>query len=160
MEMRNFQNSCRAIWGRLVRLANRRRRSSSRRWLGVSTKKLGTPIAQKHLICLSIHEPCFSDNGELVGTIVSIDHFGNLIININLDDIEKIDNTLPGKELCIIVGGGKISGLSPNYSSAISGHPLAIIGSRGYLEISVNGGNAANHFMVEKGDVVRISTVK
>ena len=98
--------------------------------MGVSTKKLGTPIAQKHLICLSIHEPYFSDNGELVGTIVSIDHFGNLIININLDDIEKIDNTLPGKGLCIIVGGGKISGLSPNYSSAISGHPLAIIGSR------------------------------
>ncbi len=128
--------------------------------IGVSIKKLGTPVAQKNLICLSIPEPYFSDNGELVGSIVSIDHFGNLITNIKLGDLEKIDNTVPGKKLCINVGRDKINGLSPNYSSAIVGHPLAIIGSRGYLEISVNGGNAANHFMVEKGYVVSISTVK
>ena len=128
--------------------------------MGVPIKKLGSPVAQIKLICLSILEPYFSDNGELVGSIVSIDHFGNLITNINLNDLEKIDITVPGKNLCINVGRDKISGLSPNYASAIPGHPLAIIGSRGYLEISVNGGNAANHFMVEKGDVVRISTVK
>ena len=128
--------------------------------MGVPIKKLGTPVAQKNLICLSILEPYFSDNGELVGSIVSIDHFGNLITNINLDYLEKIDNTFPGKKLCINLGGDKISGLSPNYNSTTPGHPLAIIGSRGYLEISVNGGNAANHFMVEKGDIVRISKVK
>jgi len=128
--------------------------------MGVPIKKLGTPVAQKKLICLSVLEPYFSDNGELVGSIISIDHFGNLITNINLNDLEKIDLTDPGKKFCINVGLDKINGLSPNYCSAIPGHPLAIIGSRGYLEISVNGGNAANHFIVEKGDVVRISTVK
>ena len=128
--------------------------------MGVPIKKLGTPVAQNNLICLSITEPFFSDNGELVGSIVSIDHFGNLITNINLNDLEKIVNTIPGKKLCINVGMDKISGLSSSYDSALAGHPLAIIGSRGYLEISVNGGNAANHFMVEKGDLVRVSTVK
>ena len=127
--------------------------------MGVPIKKLGTPVAQNNLICLSITEPFFSDNGELVGSIVSIDHFGNLITNINLNDLEKIVNTIPDKKLCINVGMDKISGLSSSYDSALSGHPLAIIGSRGYLEISVNGGNAANHFMVEKGDLVRVSTV-
>jgi len=127
--------------------------------MGVPIKKLGTPVAQKNLICLSILKPYFSDNGELVGSIVTIDHFGNLITNINIDDLENIHNTVPGKKLCINVGKDKISGLSQNYSSAIPGHPLAIIGSRGYLEISVNGGDAANHFMVEKSDVVRIINV-
>jgi S-adenosyl-L-methionine hydrolase (adenosine-forming) len=128
--------------------------------MGVPIKKLGTPVAQNNLICLSIPEPYFSDNGELVGSIVSIDHFGNLITNINLNDLKKIDLADPGKKFCINVGLDKISSLSPNYSSVIPGHPLAIVGSRGYLEISVNGGNAANHFVVEKGDVVRISIVK
>lgn len=128
--------------------------------MGVPLKNLGTPVAQKNLICLSIPEPYFSDNNELIGAIISIDHFGNLITNINFNDIEKINNIFPGKKLCINVGRDKISNLSPNYDSAIVGHPLAIIGSRGYLEISVNCGNAANHFMVEKGDLVRISTVK
>jgi len=128
--------------------------------MGVPIKKLGPPVAQNKLICLSILEPYFSDNGELVGSIISIDHFGNLITNINLDNLEKIDHTVSDKKLCINVGRDKITGLSQNYSTAMTGHPLAIIGSRGYLEISVNGGNAANHFMAEKGDVVRISTVK
>jgi S-adenosylmethionine hydrolase len=128
--------------------------------MGVELKKLGTPDAQKDLICLSMPAPYFTDNGDLVGSIVSIDHFGNLITNINLDDIEKMDHTVSGKKLYINIGSDKISGLSLNYSSAISGHPLSIIGSRGCLEISVNGGSAANHFMVEKGDVVRISTEK
>ncbi|MEA3437452.1 MAG: SAM-dependent chlorinase/fluorinase, partial [Thermodesulfobacteriota bacterium] len=125
--------------------------------MGVPIKKLGTPVAQNKLICLSILKPYFSDNGEIFGSIVSIDHFGNLITNINIDDLEKINNTVPGKKLCINVGRYKISGLSQNYSSTVSGHPLAIIGSRGYLEISVNVGNAAIHFMVEKGDIVRIN---
>lgn len=126
--------------------------------MGVELKKLGTSVAQKDLICLSMPEPYFSDNGELVGCIVSIDHFGNLITNINVGDLEKLNHTVSGKKLCINVGSDKISGLSPNYHSAILGHPLSIIGSRGCVEISVNGGSAANHFMVEKGDVVRIST--
>ncbi len=128
--------------------------------MGVELKKLGTSVAQKDLICLSMPESYYSDNGELVGSIVSIDHFGNLITNINLDDLEKMNHTVSGKKLCINVGSDKISGLSLNYSSATSGLPLSIIGSRGCLEISVNGGSAANHFMVEKGDVVRISTEK
>jgi S-adenosylmethionine hydrolase len=128
--------------------------------MGVSIEKLGPPDAYKNLKCLSIPEPYFSDNGELVGSIVSIDHFGNLITNIHLDNLEKFDAAVPGKKLCINAGRENISGLSSYYSSAAQGHPIAIIGSRGYLEISINGGNAANHFMLEKDDVVRISTVK
>ena len=36
--------------------------------MGVPLKKLGTPVAQKNLMCLSIPVPYFSDNGDLVGT--------------------------------------------------------------------------------------------
>jgi S-adenosylmethionine hydrolase len=128
--------------------------------MGVPIKKLGPTVAQNKLMCLSISKACISDNGDLVGSIVSIDHFGNLITNINLDDLAMIDPPVPGKNLCIHVGSEEIIGLSPYYSSANLGHPLAIMGSRGYLEISVNGGSAVSHFNVVKNDVVRINTVK
>jgi len=128
--------------------------------LGVPINKLGTSVLKNKLVYLSVSDPYFSDNGELVGSIVSTDHFGNLITNIHLNDLEKIDIALSHKKLSINVGTCIISGLSSNYTSVISGHPLAVIGSRGYLEISVNGGNAAKHFMVEKGDHIRISTLK
>ncbi|MBT8357138.1 MAG: SAM-dependent chlorinase/fluorinase [Desulfobacterales bacterium] len=128
--------------------------------MGVPIKKLGTPVAQKNLICLSIPVPYFSKNGDLVGTIVSIDHFGNLITNIHLNDLESLNHSISVKNLCINVGNVKINGLSSNYSSVKTGDPLAIIGSRGCLEISVNSGSAANYFIIKKGDIVRISTVQ
>ena len=62
--------------------------------MGVPIKKLGTSVAQKNLMCLSIREPYFSDNGELVGSIVSIDHFGNLITNKNAAVIASVLNHL------------------------------------------------------------------
>ena len=128
--------------------------------MGVPIKKLGTPVAQNNLMCLSIPVPYFSDNGDLVGNIVSVDHFGNLITNIHLNDLENINHSISVKTLCINVGNDKINGLSPNYSAVNIGHPLAIIGSRGCLEISVNGGSAAKYFIIKKGDNVRISTVQ
>lgn len=128
--------------------------------MGVPIKKLGTPVAQNNLMCLSIPVPYFSDDGDLVGTIVSIDHFGNLITNIHLNDLESINHPISVKNFCINVGKVKINGLSPNYSTVNMGEPLAIIGSRGCLEISVNGGNAAKYLIVKKGDNVRISTVQ
>ena len=128
--------------------------------MGVPLKKLGTPVAQKNLMCLSIPVPYFSENGDLVGTIVSIDHFGNLITNIHLNDLESINHSISGKNLCIFVGNDKINGLSPNYSAVKIGHPLAIIGSRGCLEISVNGGSAAKYFIAKKGGIVKISPVQ
>ena len=47
-----------------------------------------------------------------------------------------------------------IKGLSETYASVRSNTPLALIGSRGYLEIAVNKGNAAQHLNAEKGDEV------
>ena len=91
--------------------------------MGVAIKKLGTPVAQKNLICLSIPVPYFSNNGDLVGTIVSIDHFGNLITNIHLNDLESLNLSISVKNLCINVGNVKINGLSSNYSSVKIGDP-------------------------------------
>ena len=51
---------------------------------------------------------------------------------------------------------GKISDLSDTYANAAPSSPLALIGSRNYLEIAVNCGNAERHFKAQKGDAVRV----
>jgi hypothetical protein len=56
----------------------------------------------------------------------------------------------------IWIGENKIKGISNSYNSVGVEKPLTIIGSRGYLEIAVNCGNAANYFKVQKGATVRL----
>jgi len=121
---------------------------------GVDISRLGTPMNPDDMVRLDIHKPYISDTGEIVGSIISIDRFGNLITNIGLKNIEM----LCGKDAPRIrIGRNIILGLSQSYESAEPHRPLAIIGSRGYLEIALNCGSAENFFDVEKGTIVRVS---
>ena len=122
--------------------------------MGVEIKELGAPIDRKELVRLDVQKPRISGEGELVGTIVSIDRFGNLITNIEFESIDKFCK--PNRELQIIIGKSRITGLSKSYESVNSQSPLAIIGSRGYLEIAVNQGSASRSFVADKGDAVRL----
>jgi hypothetical protein len=98
-----------------------------------------------------------SQTGKLIGKIVSIDRFGNLITNI--DSISLADFCQKGarKRPQIHIGSFLISGLSNTYSDAAPAAPLALIGSRGYLEIAVTGGNAKKTLKIKKGDPVRLT---
>ena len=86
---------------------------------------------------------------------MAVDNFGNLITNIDFRKLEKMRQA--GQELIQIkIGSHVISGLSETYNSVQSKTSLALIGSRGYLEIAVNKGNAAQVLNVEKGTEVRV----
>lgn len=74
---------------------------------------------------------------SLIGQVVYIDHFGNLISNIRASDLDP----RPG-ELAIAVGENTITGISMSYSAAGQGNYLAIYNSWGLLEISRCNGNA------------------
>ena len=86
---------------------------------------------------------------SIEGEVIYADRFGNLITNIRREEIgsEKIE---------VEVGGESVRGLLASYSSAAPGEPLALIGSGGYLEISVNGGSAAERFGAVRGSPVKI----
>ena len=87
----------------------------------------------------------------LVGQVIQWDRFGNAVTN------------LPGQLLRRLNGGfeirvreHRIRGLQRSYSSASEGEPLAIVGSRGFLEIAVNGGSVARDLGLSIGDTVEV----
>lgn len=123
---------------------------------GVDIKKLGPLLDQQNLVHLDIKKPYISDNGELVGTIVSVDHFGNCISNIDVNCLNKFEKAGSGRRLKTKIGENTIKGLSHSYAGVGPQSPLAIIGSFGYLEIGLNCGNAKRHFGVEKGDTITL----
>ncbi len=124
---------------------------------GIDVKKLGTEIDLRDAVHLDYLYARISENGELIGKIVVIDDFGNLITNIDFKKLSEVYLTGQEKKIQIKIGSHVITGLSETYDSVRSKTPLALIGSRGYLEIAVNKGNAALVLNAGKGDNVRVS---
>ncbi|MCD6271824.1 MAG: SAM-dependent chlorinase/fluorinase [Deltaproteobacteria bacterium] len=123
---------------------------------GIEIMGLGRPADIKSLVRLSVEKPFIADNGELSGIIVSIDRFGNLITNIDCAILKKISCAACGlKKIKFIIGDRTVAGLSKSYNSVQLKTPLAIIGSRGYLEIAVNYGSARDFFNASKYDKIK-----
>jgi S-adenosylmethionine hydrolase len=124
---------------------------------GTKINNIGTPINKNDLVKLSIPEPRISGKGELIGSIVSIDRFGNLITNIDSNCLENFCRQNADKKPEIKIDNSKISGLSKSYGNSALNSPLVIIGSRGCLEIAINCGSAKKYFKAEKGDTITVN---
>jgi len=123
--------------------------------LGVRINDLGDTVEKGNVVHLNIKEPIRSAN-EILGEVVSIDRFGNLITNINSEHIAKAFPVNADTPVEISIREKKITGLSHSYENSGYHEPLAIIGSRGAIEIAVNKGNAQQYFMAEKGDIIKV----
>ena len=69
----------------------------------------------------------------------------------------KLETRNPKLEIAI--GKEKIIGLCASYMDVGKGRPLAIIGSTGYLEISVNQGSAQKHFKARRESKVMVGII-
>ena len=98
--------------------------------------------------------PRITEDGQLVGKIVVIDNFGNLITNIDSEVLSEMYPAGGKRKIQILFDSHVISGLSATYDNVRLKTPLALIGSRGYLEIAVNKGHAARTLKAHKGDTV------
>ncbi|MCK4420470.1 SAM-dependent chlorinase/fluorinase [candidate division WOR-3 bacterium] len=94
-------------------------------------------------------EPEIKDN-RIIGEIIHIDHFGNLISNISGD-------MFSGKRIDIEICGKKITGLSGNYSEKKDNKLTALInGGFKLLEVAINKGSAASYLNCKKGERITI----
>jgi S-adenosyl-L-methionine hydrolase (adenosine-forming) len=98
--------------------------------------------------------PCAG--GGIRGRIIHVDRFGNLITNIDWAAVEKLRALSQRQPVAVAIGDQVITGISRTYADAAAGRPLALIGSRGYLEIAVNRGSAQTFFGARKRDGVEV----
>jgi hypothetical protein len=115
---------------------------------GFSYKDLGKRVSKIKEIDLP--KPIRSPGGVLKGEIIYVDGFGNLITNINRDMIGRLREK--SENLVIVVGRRKLNKISNSYADVGVGDVVAIFGSSGYLEISVNHGSARDGLNLKKGD--------
>lgn len=125
---------------------------------GVDMLCLGQEIPLSNITRLDVPAPFVSARDELVGTVISIDHFGNLVTNISQATFERFKDDVKSKEVVIKLGRSRIQGVSKSYDSVKIGSPVAIFGSRNLLEISLNQADARTYFNVRIGQSVRVKS--
>ena len=97
-----------------------------------------------------------SDEGQgpaLRGCILHVDRFGNCITSLHRLDLER---RLPQGRFTVQAGTLTLRGLRRSYAEAQPAEALALIGSAGFLEISVREGSAAADCRLSVGDGVRV----
>ena len=134
--------------------------------LDISFDQLGHDVAQPVLL----PQPQLNvASGIITGEVLHIDHFGNVITSIGLlnwDSPEQLTLnprfgsteplSFPSNMAIPSIAGRSMSAIHRTYAEAEKGEPLALVGSSGYLEFSVNQGNFAAQFGVHIGDPVEV----
>jgi S-adenosylmethionine hydrolase len=117
---------------------------------GLPLTDFGEKISSATVIPLP--RPHRAPDGSLVGHILHIDDFGNLITDIKSTDLPPAD-----QPVTVEVGNQRIPGLSRTYAEGEG--LLALIGSSGHLEVSLRGGNACALLESKIGNEVKVKQI-
>ncbi len=99
----------------------------------------------------------YREGDALIGRIVYVDRFGNLISNIGRRDLDQAFGVTQ-RTVRIIIGPATIVGLVSSYAEGDSHRPHALINSNGFLEIFTKEGSAAESLKLGVGVQILISS--
>jgi S-adenosylmethionine hydrolase len=122
---------------------------------GVSLEALGPRLPR--LTEAELEQPANGRNGELVGRIIHVDHFGNCITNITPTHLEQSGL---GNQIVVRIIDQLIAGLHRTFSDVPVGALTALIGSSDRLVLAVRIGSAAQMLGVGIGDSVRVYSAR
>ena len=124
-------------------------------WLakGIQLPALGRNVASFQR--LDIPEAVLTDE-DVRGAVLRIDHFGNLVTNIDRKVFEKFARD---GGVHIDAGGATVGRLVATYADIQPGEVCALFGSTDHLELAANAGSAADALGLTRGAVVEIRRV-
>ena len=125
-------------------------------WLSKSWQSaaFGEPITD--FVRFGIPKPKAAGN-TVKGIVLRVDHFGNLVTNLTVQDVPALAGT--NGKFTIKAGNASVTKVVPTFAQGAAGEAVGIIGSSGYLEISVNKGNAARTIGAARGAEVTVEVI-
>lgn len=122
-------------------------------WLakGTDLGELGGDITSWRT--LKAQEPALYEH-QIVGEVVRVDHFGNLVTNVNRTVFERF---AAGGGVSVAAGEHAVEQIAMAYADVAAGVVCALFGSSDHLEVAVNGGSAAERLGLACGAEVTIS---
>jgi S-adenosyl-L-methionine hydrolase (adenosine-forming) len=122
-------------------------------WLSKSwqTSAFGEQITD--FVRFGIPKPKAAGN-TVKGIVLKVDNFGNLVTNLTPQDVPALAST--EGHVTIHAGNATVTKVVPTFASGAAGEPVGVIGSSGYLEISVNKGSAARATGATRGAEITV----
>jgi len=99
-------------------------------------------------------KPVMTKKNRWMGKVLKVDRFGNLITNFHIDEFGGVRT----RTFEMLAGSGIIRRLAGTYAESGAGEVTAIVGSSGFLEISVNQGSAAERLGCGAGAELELET--
>lgn len=116
--------------------------------IGVPLAAFGASLEPASLIRL--HAPEVAADGSMAaGEVTYIDIFGNAVTNLSRHHVAQI--TTEAARIEVRFGDSQACRFAQTYGNVPTGEPVAVIGSRGRLEIAVNNGSAADQLGLTRG---------
>lgn len=120
--------------------------AAARLAIGEALEALGSPCA--HVV--EPHRPAPQRDGDtMVGHVVHVDRFGNLVTDIVPDGMPE--------RVCVVVAGHETRGLRRTFGEVELGQLVAYVGSAGTIEVAVRDGSATRMLGVGRGTAVKVS---
>jgi len=115
---------------------------------GIHLDSVGEPITDFMSRPLPKAEP--RGEGRLTARVIRIDRFGNIITDLQANDL--------GDNFNIRIGGVDVTRLCRTFAEGTPGEFVAVEGSTGYIEIAQNQGAAADRLRVSRGEEIEVET--
>lgn len=118
---------------------------------GVTLEKLGARLAVEDLSRVELPQPVFGDD-ELSATVIYVDRFGNVQLNLTSQDLQRLGAQLGGR---LDVRHGEESWKVPFVETFADVDPEEILvyeDSYGKIAFSVNQGDAGRIFQITEGN--------
>lgn len=125
--------------------------------LGVEAQEFGPPL--KEIVRLTPSLPRKISDREIVGHVLCVDTFGNLITDVTEAVLEELLNRSKARRIRILIRDQEIVRVRQTYSEGKENELIAVVGSSGHLEISVNRGRAADVLGMGEGGKLILSVV-
>jgi S-adenosyl-L-methionine hydrolase (adenosine-forming) len=122
-------------------------------WLakGIELAALGRPAG--NIVRLDVPKPAI-DEARIIGQVLRVDRFGNLITNV---DRKTFEHLAAGGALDIHIESHTVTKVVSTYADALGGELCALFGSTDHLEIASNGASAAAELALQRGARVIIA---
>jgi S-adenosylmethionine hydrolase len=124
---------------------------------GLSPDEIGEEINE--YVRLGTYKPKIIDK-VIEATIIHVDSFGNLVTNVTYEDLERMGISPENRLRLTVREKAYVLPYVRRFSAVPKGEPLMLVAGGGYLEISVNQGDASKYLSLSRGKRLKITVEK
>jgi S-adenosylmethionine hydrolase len=124
---------------------------------GVPVAELGPPVDPEGLIDLDVPKPILAD-GTAVATLLYVDSFGNIALNLTRDDVERIGIVSGTRVELELAGERYYAIMARTFADARAGDVILYEDSYRNMSVAISRGSAARMLHAAPGQTIRIAT--